>query len=164
MSNQNLKKYRCCFTGHRPEKLKIPEEILSTLLETEIQREIEKGFTTFISGMARGVDIIAAEIILKLKKQNSRLKLICALPYPDFGLSWNDKWLRRYKNILDEADLIRCICPDFSYSAFQQRNKWMIDHSSFVIAVFNGKQGGTKNTLAYARKNNVPYVVIDDSI
>lgn len=66
MTEAELKKHRCCFTGHRPEKLTIPERQLEKLLEAEIRRAIHSSHTTFISGMAKGVDIIAAEIVLRL--------------------------------------------------------------------------------------------------
>ena len=56
MSEAELRKHRCCFTGHRPEKLAIPEKRLAELLEAEIKRAIDSGHTTFITGMAKGVD------------------------------------------------------------------------------------------------------------
>ena len=46
MSESELRKHRCCFSGHRPEKLKIPEERLAVLLEDEISTAIGNGFTT----------------------------------------------------------------------------------------------------------------------
>lgn len=49
MHEKELRKHRCCFTGHRPEKLKIPEEQLCVRLGLEIDRAIEDGFTTFIA-------------------------------------------------------------------------------------------------------------------
>lgn len=54
MHEQELRQHRCCFTGHRPEKLNISEEQLCVRLGLEIDRAIEDGFTTFISGMAKG--------------------------------------------------------------------------------------------------------------
>ncbi len=42
---------------------------------------IEYGVTCFISGMALGVDLDFAEIVLKLRKTYS-LKLECAIPCP----------------------------------------------------------------------------------
>ena len=36
----------------------------------------------------------------------------------------------------------------------------MVDHSSLVIAVFNGAASGTKNTVDYARKSDVHVVNI----
>ncbi len=42
--------------GHRPEKLSIPENRLALLLEAEIRKVIDGGFTTYITGMAKGTD------------------------------------------------------------------------------------------------------------
>ena len=36
----------------------------------------------------------------------------------------------------------------------------MVNHVARVIAVFNGKQGGTKNTIAYAKRVGVPVIEI----
>lgn len=49
--------HRCCFSGHRLEKLEEPEEQIKVWLETQIRAAIASGFTTFISGCAMGVDI-----------------------------------------------------------------------------------------------------------
>lgn len=48
--------HRCCFTGHRPEKLQAPEGVVTAALEKEIRQAIADGFNVFITGMARGVD------------------------------------------------------------------------------------------------------------
>lgn len=65
----------------------------------------------FISGMARGVDIWAAEIVLRLRKEGANVKLICASPYEGFERGWSAEWQRRYNVILAAADLVRFICP-----------------------------------------------------
>lgn len=49
-----------CFTGHRPEKLRQTEQEVCIRLEREIQSAVENGFHTFITGMARGVDLWAS--------------------------------------------------------------------------------------------------------
>lgn len=163
MNETELRKHRCCFTGHRPEKLAVSEEHLTVLLEDAIERAVEQQFTTFITGMAKGVDLVAAEIVLRLRERDSQIKLIAALPYPDFGLHWSDGWTERFQAVLSAADLKQCICPRFSYSAYQARNEWMVNHSGLVIAVFGGEKGGTKNTLDFAEKKRVPCVIIDSS-
>ena len=163
MSETELRKHRCCFTGHRPEKLKLSELELAARLEAEIGQAIGGGYTIFITGMAKGTDLVAAEIVLRLRERDSRIKLIAALPYPDFGLHWSGGWTERFQAVLSAADLKRCICPRFSYSAYQARNEWMVNHSGLVIAVFSGERGGTKNTLDFAEKKQVPCVIIDSS-
>lgn len=160
MVETELRKHRCCFTGHRPEKLRITESELAARLEAEIERAIGGGYTTFITGMAKGVDVIAAEIVLHLREQDERLKLVCALPHPGFGEHWGGGWTERFHRVLAQADLVRTICPGFSYGSYQARNEWMVRHSALVIAVFNGQRGGTKNTLDFAKRCGVPCVII----
>lgn len=63
--------HRCCFTGHRPEKLSLSENEVKHLLEKAIDNAIADGYVTFITGMAKGTDIWAAEIVLEKKKRFS---------------------------------------------------------------------------------------------
>lgn len=161
MGKKELRKHRCCFTGHRPGKLTIPEVRLAALLEVEIRKAVDQEFTTFITGMAKGTDLIAAEIVLRLREEDPRLRLVAALPYPNFGRRWGDSWSERFQRVLSAADQIECVCPCSSWVSYQLRNEWMVNHSALVIAAFNGESGGTKNTLDFARKQRVPCVVID---
>ena len=154
-----MRLHRCCFTGHRPQKLAVQERIIKKALEEEVKRAIDDGFTTFISGMAQGVDIWAAEIVLKLRKKYN-LKLICACPFEGFEKSWSEDWKRVYTKILEKADLVKYISPGYSKPCFQIRNEWMVDHSSRVIAAWNGEPSGTKNTVVYAKRKGVAVVNI----
>lgn len=79
-----MKEHRCCFTGHRPEKMELGEIKIKSMLEKAIDKAIEAGYVTFITGMAMGTDIWAAEVVLKRRKTNNNIRLICALPHPDF--------------------------------------------------------------------------------
>ena len=151
MANEaELRKHRCCFTGHRPEKLHKPEEQIKKDLEQAILQAVDDGFVTFISGMARGVDIWAAEIVLRLRESNPAIHLVAASPYRGFESRWSVDWQSRYNAILQQADLVRFVCPSYSRDCFQCRNEWMVDRSSRVIAVYNGEPGGTRNTIEYA--------------
>jgi len=151
----------CCFTGHRPSKLKLPESEVCKLLECAIEQALSDGFTTFCTGMAPGTDVIAAEIILRLRIENPKLRLVCAMPCRGFGRHWKDGWSERMQNVLAQADEVEYICYTSSRSSYQRRNEFMVDHSSRVIALYNGTKGGTKNTIDYAHKKGVPCIIID---
>ncbi len=155
MTEQDKRIKRCCFTGHRPEKLDRPEAEITTWLESEICKAVEDGFVTFIYGMARGVDIWAAEIVLRLRDDSFPIHLICASPFEGFERGWDEEWKRRYTEIIKKADLVKYICRGYSRSCFQIRNEWMVDRSARVIAVFNGQTGGTKNTIRYAHSKGI---------
>ena len=34
----------------------------------------------------------------------------------------------------------------------EKRNRYMVDNASVVVAVYDGRQGGTASTIAYAAK------------
>ena len=161
MANEaELRKHRCCFTGHRPEKLHKPGEQIQKDLEAAIRQAVDDGFVTFISGMARGVDIWAAEIVLRLRESNPAIHLVAASPYRGFESRWSADWQSRYNAIMQQADLVRFVCPSYSRDCFQRRNEWMVDRSCRVIAVYNGEPGGTRNTIEYANIQRVEITTI----
>lgn len=152
MSETELRKHRCCFTGHRPDKMDHGEKEIKPLLEKAIDEAIENGYVTFITGMAMGVDIWAAEIVLERKKKNPNLHLICALPHPNFEKPRSMTEKMRYNKIIKKADFVKEINDHYFRACYQVRNEWMVDHSNLIIAMFNGQKGGTKNTIDYAKR------------
>ena len=44
--------------------------------------------------------------------------------------------------------------------AFQERNRQIVDSCDILLAVWDGKSRGTKNTLAYARRINKPAFLV----
>lgn len=150
-----------CFTGHRPEKLTRSEKAIKKDLEREIRQAFADGLNVFITGMARGVDIWAAQIVLSLRDEGYPVKLMCACPYDGFEEGWKREWQEQYKTILATADFVKYVCDGYSRSCFQIRNEWMVSHAARVIAVFNGEKSGTKNTIDYAAKVRVSVAYIE---
>lgn len=159
-SEAELQLHRCCFTGHRPEKLTRSEANIKKDLEAAILQAVNEGFVTFITGMARGVDIWAGEIVLQLREHNPNLHLIAASPYKGFESRWSADWQSRYNHVLEQADLVCFICKGYSRACFQLRNEWMVNRAARVIAVYNGEPGGTQNTIKYANTLNIETVII----
>ncbi len=164
MNEEELRLKRCCFTGHRPEKIELSEKEIKPLLENAIDRAIEDGYVTFITGMAMGTDIWAAEILLKRKKKNKNLHLVCALPHPNFESRRSIIEKMRFNTIIKNADCVKQVSKLYYKGCYQVRNEWMVDRSNLVIAVFNGQKSGTKNTIDYARKKGLNIVnVLENS-
>lgn len=59
MTQIEMRVYRCCFTRHSPQKLTRSERAIKADLETAIKQAIADGYTTFITGVAYGMDIWA---------------------------------------------------------------------------------------------------------
>ena len=160
----------CCFTGHRPaglpfgnNELSPDAERLKKALRIELVAKIKDGCETFITGCAQGADIICGELILELKKEEYPfIRLICATPYRGQADRWSREWQDRYRVLLKAADEIVEVCPHYTASCFHQRNRYMVDHSTDVIAVYNGEEsGGTAYTIKYAIERNKNLVIFN---
>lgn len=143
-----MRKNTCCFTGHRPHKLHYgfeedhPDCIkLKIQIALEIQAMIGKGCDTFITGMALGTDIWCAELVLDLRRANPEkcLKLVAAIPYEGQADRWNRDYQERYYNILSKADHVATLTAHYYEGCMQERNRYMVNHSAHMIAVFNGR-------------------------
>ena len=156
MSSENLK---CCFTGYRPQKL--PFKSVESNEYKEFENSViaqllavcNEGCRTFYTGMAMGFDILAAELVL-LKKNayDIPLKLVCVIPFIGQENTFSDIWKQRYNRVLNACDE-KIILSDKYYSGcYQNRNIYMVDNCDYVLTWFDGKPGGTMNTINYALK------------
>ena len=151
-----------CFSGHRPEKLphggdenSLTTNNLKSLLYKEIYDSIHDGYTEFITGLARGVDNWAAQMILDFKNKNDALRLICVQPYKNYGEGWKgyEKWA--LSHIIERADEVVILCDRFQPDCMKLRNQYMVDHSSKLIAVVSNYRSGTGQTIRYAQKQGL---------
>ncbi|MBR7132377.1 MAG: DUF1273 family protein [Clostridia bacterium] len=152
--------YKCCFTGYRPSKFpfsldrnnKEYQKFDNALVE-ELSALSALGCHTFYSGMAMGFDIIAAETVLLLKQIYSYpLKLICVVPFSGQENTYTAYWRERYNRVLELCDGVEVLSDTYTPGCYQKRNIYMVDNSDFVLTWYDGKSGGTKNTIDYAAR------------
>lgn len=63
--------------------------------------------------------------------------------------------MERYNSVLDSADLVKQLYTHYSPEAINARISWMVDHSSRVIAIYNGSKGYTGTFIDYARAHGL---------
>ncbi len=155
----------CCFTGHRPEKMPFNPVIYSfdnhvfrRNLEYAVQCAILNGYRHFITGMSRGMDLWAAMCVLDFKRAYPGITLEAAIPCPEQPDRWDADDARFYHLVLNRCDRQTLLSPHYTSDCMQKRNRYMVDHASLLIAAFDGRPGGTKNTCAYAQKQGVKIV------
>lgn len=160
--------HTAAFTGKRPQGMPWGYDEtdrrcvrLKARLRSEIVRAIRDGYTHFISGMALGVDMWAAELVLELKSQGHSVTLEAALPCSSQAQRWNAADRKRHERIVSQCDTVTCLSERYTYSCMFQRNRYMVDHASLLIAVTDGDTGGTGQTVAYARRKKVHTVGIE---
>jgi len=113
--------------------------------------------SVLITGMALGVDQMAAKICLTLN-----IPFIAAVPFVGQEDRWNDASKIEYKELLMEAQEVKIISPGgYAGWKMQTRNKWIVDNCENLLAVYDGGGGGTRNCVEYAKNLNKKIWVIN---
>ena len=159
----------CAFTGHRPKSFpwKYDESapdcvLLKEVLATQIEALANRGVTDFLSGMAQGADLWCSEIVLDLKKKNPALRLHCVLPCKGQESKWTASAQKRYHSILAQANEVVYVGQEYSKNCMLKRNRYLVDHSSFLLAIYNGtRRSGTGATVRYAQQLGKCIYILD---
>ena len=158
----------CCFTGHRPDKLPWgldENDPRCTALKRSLLREVaglyRRGFRHFISGMAMGCDLYFAEAVLNLRKSCPDLTLEGAVPCPTQADRWPEGQRRRWRELLGRCDLETVVQQHYDRYCMHRRDRYMVDRSAAVLAVFDGTAGGTRYTLNYAMDQKLEILLLD---
>ena len=95
-----------------------------------------------------------------MKKKNPALKLHANLPCEGQESKWSVSAREIYHSILEQADEVVYVGQEYSRGCMLERNRYMVDHSALLIAVYDGVSGGTRHTLGYAIRQKVPFLDI----
>lgn len=163
-----IKSKTVCFTGHRPEKLPFGGSdeayvvrVLKSTLYKAVLDSIDEGYDCFITGLARGIDLWAGEIILDLKAEGRPINLIAAAPFKGHGSSFHGAEKFSLGNILLNADKIVYVSQNYFKGCMQRRNEFMVNNSGKLIAVISDYKSGTGSTIRYAEKRGLKMRIID---
>lgn len=151
-------------TGHRPQSLdgdyslssELWNNIRSNLRYTFVEERVDHVYT----GMALGVDTVAAQVSLQLE-----IPFTACVPFDGQERMWPEKSKREYRRLLDAAErVVVVIKGPYAVWKMQKRNEYMVNKltepEDLLIAVWNGKPGGTANCYRYAVKKEKNIKVI----
>ena len=155
----------CTFTGHRAEKLPWGynendhrcRRLKRTLYDT-LEAVYESGFHRFICGMAEGCDLYFCEAVLALREDHPDITLEAAVPFAGQAEHWGTAQRQQYESLLSRCDTVTVLQEHYSPGCMMKRNRYMVDHADLIIACYDGKSGGTLNTLRYAIGRDIQIV------
>lgn len=129
-------------TGHRPRQTDGEEKVRRRFRNCFSQMVPDK----VIYGGADGTDLWAAS-----EAHNIGIPLTFAKPWDTHRDTITDKAL--YDALEAACEHVEIISDTRGQQRgwyFQRRNEWMVDHATHLLAFWNGKPSGTKNTWDYA--------------
>lgn len=84
------------------------------------------------------------------------------MPCKTQDIKWQIQDRERYRKLLWQLDGIRCIYDNYiGAECMLERNRFMVDNSSMMIALYVGTVGGTKLTIDYARNKGLKIIIIE---
>ena len=135
------------FTGHR----ELEKDFDYQNLQDFIQDLIEKGYENFFIGMAVGFDSVCFKVLESLKKSYQHINLIACIPCKEQDRNFSYSQKKDYRKMINNADYKVLISENYTPYCMQERNRFMVDNSSLVVAYMLRHQGGTYNTVKYAQ-------------
>lgn len=154
----------CAFTGHRPNSFSFgynessPDFLeLKNRIRNTIIQVCNAGCRTFYCGMAEGVDLWCGELVLEMQNQFEPPLEICAVvPFLSQPKTMTEKNQLRYRRIMEAASQRYLVSREYSKLCFQKRNRFMVDSSDVIIAVYDESKSrsGTGQTIRYAKQRD----------
>lgn len=158
---------RCAFAGYRPlkmpfgydEECELALDFKKRLYQT-IEVLILQGYTHFISGGAQGMDTMATEAVFDLQERYPYVTLEVAVPFEGQADKWDAGYRERWQRCIERADMITVISHKYTNNCMFRRNRYLVEQADLLLACYDGKEGGTKNTVDFARRNYVQVCLI----
>ena len=138
------------FTGHQDY-----DGSADGILRAAVYRLWSEGFRFFLSGMACGFDLAAAEAVLALRGECAGMELVAVVPFAGQPDSFSDADKRRYADVLAAADRTVVLADSYSRGCDYRRNEYLVDHAVRVVAWYIRRNSGTGYTVRRARHQGI---------
>lgn len=152
-----MREKTCCFTGHRDLPF-LKRNVIARKLEQTVIDLIHSGIQYFGAGGALGFDTLAAQTILKLRKEYPSIKLILVLPCLSQTRGWREADIETYNAIKAAADKVVYTSQEYTHGCMYKRNRHLVDNSSICVCYLTESTGGTAYTVNYANQQGLKVI------
>ena len=144
------KRYTMAVTGHR----KIKDEVSIEALTSIFEGAIYSGYDTFLIGMAVGFDTLCFKVLTEIRKKKN-IRIIACIPCEKQDLKFSEKQKKEYAKMLELADEKIVLSKEYTPYCMMNRNRFMVDNCSLLLAYIRENKGGTKSTVDYAERKGI---------
>lgn len=152
-----MKENTCCFTGHREISDTLIPQVAADL-EDLIIGLIHKGYENFEAGGALGFDTLAAQVVIRVRDRFPDIHLILILPCRNQAKNWSLRDRRMYDYIRGSANDVIYTSEEYTRGCMYERNRRLVNDSSFCICYLTRTSGGTVYTVNYAKNNGIQII------
>ena len=115
----------------------------------------------FLSGVDRGTEQYACEIILNLKMDYPRTTLECIIPYERQAVHWTERQRDRYFSIIEHCDNGIELQSHYTSDCRKSQDKYMLRQSDYLLAVWDGKKRRTAAVISEAKSRGLRVISIN---
>lgn len=90
------------------------------------------------------------------------MRLIFALPCPNYDARWAEDAKQLLRSLLAESDEIIYVSDEYSDDCMKLRNEYMVNRSAYCICALLHQRSGTSQTVNFARKNALNVINVAD--
>lgn len=144
---------KCCtFCGHKD----AAETVRPMIREAAENLIVESNVTSFYVGNHGRFDSMALSVLRELKEM-----------YPQISYNVVLSYIPEKKNEYRSYDESETLYPEGLENsplryAINRRNKWMVEHSDYLIAYVNRSFGGAAQTLEHAKRKKLSIIQLKD--
>lgn len=150
----------CAITGQRPSKFKFKSDETQTgckrlkkRLHDQFISLYNQGVRRFYVGGALGVDMWAAEILLRLKEHPDYqdIELVEVLPFEGHDARWDERSRNRMSFLREHSDFVIIVSDKKDQNSYFKRSAYMVNHSDCLLAVYDNAQSVQSMTAMAVR-------------
>lgn len=169
---QNPKDKAVAFTTtYRAETIlrDIEDKNLRNVIYTELYRIIselyKQGYTYYYSGMAEGIDMLAANAVLDLKEEHPDICFVAVVPFQWQQERYSTTGRNDYKTICSEADEVVRLAEEIAENDFYaRRNDYLLENCSAMVCYHDGQCDVMTYTYNQAERAGIPIINIYDQL
>jgi hypothetical protein len=152
-----MRVYTVSFFGHRVIENPLQVERQLELIIRQFLREQE--YVEFLIGRDGEFDQLVSSCIRRCQREyrSDNSTHTWVLPYLTTEFQNNEE---AYRNYYDSIEICEASAGRHFKSAYQARNRNMVDRSDIVVFCIQHENGGAWQTMKYARRHGVPFINI----
>ena len=120
-------------------------DYLKQFIEHKLLQYIDEGLEWVLIQGQIGIELWAAEVVLKLQDTYPELKLGIITPFYGHTSKWNEHNIAKYESIASNAQFLVSVFHSEYQGPFQfkQTDQFILDHTDMTLLIYDDEQEGS---------------------